>query len=230
MKKTKIVIVVLIGMAFISGCAVKRDVMGRSVCKPAALENKKITIDCDSLDLKAGFTKYFMNGDWGVFDGPVFKIAEYTFFDGSSAARANTNVSVNLAFGAKADSASSSEPSRKITTNGQYDLKTDLLLRIELVSSDIYIKMLNYQTQEILLSSSFPSDSYTFIYFSFILSLHSQDKIKDIVFESITKDSQTGDLSDITILSDGVKKKYKYDAKANNFVLNAGERGANFLK
>jgi len=218
-KIVKIVCVVLIGMIFFPGCALKSAVTGRSVCKPGIFESKKITIDCDSIDLKAALTKYFMAGDWNVFEGPNFKTAQYIFDEGYSSAMANTNVSANLVFGGKSDSARSRASSRKITTTGEYDLKSDYLLKVELSGDDIFIKIFDYKTQEIFLSCSLPYDNYFYDYFTFCINLHRNENIKDISITSIdiVSSNKYVYLSGITAYIDGKREQYTFDSKTRSF-------------
>ena len=213
----KKILVVLIGLALLgSGCAVKSIIYGRSVCKPSVLSDKKITIDCDWFDYKNDLTQYFIGNGWSVFEGPVFKSAEYVYTNGSSTAQASSFMSANLVALGGASSVAAGETTRKITTNGQLDQKTELLLRVDKVKNNLVLKMIDFKTQEIVFDLVCPNDDYSIRYLDFCTQIHAQRGIKDIVFTKIVMKSSPNGVSfldGVTVNLDGAEEEYTYDSK-----------------
>ena len=222
----KKVMMVLAGLVLIiSGCAVKKAIIGESVCKPSVFDTYRITIDCDSADLKASLTRYFMSNNWTVLDGPFLKAAEYEYIDSASKSFANAGIVANVLTGTKASEVVVNDGYRKITTNGQLDLQSDFLLRVDVIGGKILLKITNYKTQgkEIVFDGAFPYDNYYLLYIDFCVKLHAYRGIKHIVFNEIStkRDMVAGgeSIEGLSVYIDSKREEYSYDGQTNEFVL-----------
>ena len=222
----KKVMMVLAGLVLIiSGCAVKKAIIGESVCKPSVFDTYRITIDCDSADLKASLTRYFMSNNWTVLDGPFLKAAEYEYIDSASKSFANAGIVANVLTGTKASEVVVNDGYRKITTNGQLDLQSDFLLRVDVIGGKILLKITNYKTQgkEIVFDGAFPYDNYYLLYVDFCVKLHTYRGIKHIVFKEIStkRDGVAGgeSIEGLSVYIDSKREEYSYDEQTNGFML-----------
>ncbi len=222
----KKVMMVLAGLVLIiSGCAVKKAIIGESVCKPSVFDTYRITIDCDSADLKASLTRYFMSNNWTVLDGPFLKAAEYEYIDSASKSFANAGIVANVLTGTKASEVVVNDGYRKITTNGQLDLQSDFLLRVDVIGGKILLKITNYKTQgkEIVFDGAFPYDNYYLLYIDFCVKLHAYRGIKHIVFNEIStkRDMVAGgeSIEGLSVYIDSKREEYSYDEQTNGFML-----------